>query len=92
MNSSVYGAKDMEVISHDVLIFGTGLAGLRAAAEIARKSGDSINLGLVSKVQIQRPHSVCAEGGSAAVLREEEGDSFDLHARLGTFRFGFPRR
>jgi succinate dehydrogenase / fumarate reductase flavoprotein subunit len=31
-------------------------------------------------VQIQRPHSVCAEGGSAAVLREDEGDSLDLHA------------
>jgi succinate dehydrogenase / fumarate reductase flavoprotein subunit len=80
MNKSGYGAKEMEVITHDVLIFGTGLAGLRAAAEIARKSKDTINMGLVSKVQIQRPHSVCAEGGSAAVLREDEGDSLDLHA------------
>ena len=37
-------------------------------------------MALISKVQIQRPHSVCAEGGSAAVMREEEGDSLDLHA------------
>jgi len=80
MRNSGYGAKEIEVITHDVLIFGTGLAGLRAAVEIARKSGDTINMGLVSKVQIQRPHSVCAEGGSAAVLREDEGDSLDLHA------------
>jgi len=71
---------EAEVVTHDVLIFGTGLAGLRAAVEIARKSNDSINMALVSKVQIQRPHSVCAEGGSAAVLRPEEGDNQDLHA------------
>ncbi len=69
-----------EVVSHDVLILGTGLAGLRAATEIARVSGGSIDMGLISKVQIMRAHSVCAEGGTAAVLREDEGDSLDLHA------------
>lgn len=37
-------------------------------------------MALVSKVQIQRPHSVCAEGGTAAVLQPEEGDNLDLHA------------
>jgi succinate dehydrogenase / fumarate reductase flavoprotein subunit len=73
-------SNEVEVFTHDVLIFGTGLAGLRAAVEIARKSKDSINIALVSKVQIQRPHSVCAEGGSAAVMREEDGDSLELHA------------
>ncbi len=66
--------------THDVLIFGTGLAGLRAAVEIARKSEGRVNIGLVSKVQIMRAHSVCAEGGTGAVLYEEEGDSYDLHA------------
>jgi len=66
--------------THDVVIFGTGLAGLRAAVEIARLSGDQVNMALVSKVQIMRAHSGCAEGGTGAVLREEEGDSFDLHA------------
>jgi len=69
-----------EVVTHDVLIFGTGLAGFRAALEIARKTKDSVNMGLLSKVQIQRPHSVCAEGGSAAVMREDQGDNFDVHA------------
>jgi succinate dehydrogenase / fumarate reductase flavoprotein subunit len=73
-------SSEVEVCTHDVLIFGTGLAGLRAAVEIARKSKDTINMALVSKVQIQRPHSVCAEGGSAAVLQEEDGDNLELHA------------
>ena len=50
----------VETVTHDVLIFGTGLAGLRAAVQIAMQSKDTINMALVSKVQIQRPHSVCA--------------------------------
>ena len=66
--------------THDVLIFGTGLAGLRAAVEIARKSEGKIDMGLVSKVQLMRAHSGAAEGGTAAVLYPEEGDSFDLHS------------
>ncbi|MEW5692909.1 MAG: succinate dehydrogenase/fumarate reductase flavoprotein subunit [Candidatus Hydrogenedentota bacterium] len=69
-----------EIIEHDVIIFGTGLAGLRAALEMARKSDGKINIGLVSKVQLNRAHSVCAEGGTGAVLREEEGDNLVLHA------------
>ncbi len=67
-------------ITHDVLILGTGLAGLRGALEIARKLGDSVDIGLVSKVQLMRAHSVCAEGGTAAVLQEDQGDNLDLHA------------
>jgi len=74
------GHHPAQVATHDVIILGTGLAGLRAAVEIARQSGDRINMALVSKVQLMRAHSVCAEGGTAAVLREGEGDSFDLHA------------
>jgi len=69
-----------EVVAHDVLILGAGLAGLRAAVEIARTLKDSVDIGIVSKVQLMRAHSVCAEGGTAAVLREEEGDNFELHA------------
>ncbi len=69
-----------KVYKHDVIILGAGLAGLRAAVEIGRKFGDRVNVGIVSKVQLMRAHSVCAEGGTAAVLRPEEGDSFELHA------------
>jgi succinate dehydrogenase / fumarate reductase flavoprotein subunit len=67
-------------LSHDVLILGAGLAGLRAAVEIARRTNGRVNIGIVSKVQLMRAHSVCAEGGTGAVLRTDEGDSFDLHA------------
>jgi succinate dehydrogenase / fumarate reductase flavoprotein subunit len=67
-------------IQHDVLILGSGLAGLRAAVEIARRSNGKLSVGLVSKVQLMRSHSVAAEGGTAAMLRPEEGDSFELHA------------
>ena len=70
----------MQQITHDVLILGTGLAGLRAAVEICIKTRGQANVGLVSKVQIMRSHSVCAEGGTAAVMRPEEGDSLQLHA------------
>src|SRR3990172_4506129 len=70
----------MQQITHDVLIFGTGLAGLRAAVEICIRTQGSVNIGVVSKVQIMRSHSVCAEGGTGAVMRPEEGDSFELHA------------
>ena len=69
-----------QVITHDVLILGAGLAGLRAAVEMSIKSGGRINIGIVSKVQLMRAHSVCAEGGTAAVMRPEEGDSLELHA------------
>jgi len=69
-----------ESITHDVLILGAGLAGLRAAVEISRRADGKADIGIVSKVQLMRAHSVCAEGGTAAVLREDEGDSFDLHA------------
>ncbi|MEW6456072.1 MAG: succinate dehydrogenase/fumarate reductase flavoprotein subunit [Acidobacteriota bacterium] len=69
-----------DVISHEILILGTGIAGLRAALEIAKLSNDKTDIALISKIQIMRSHSVAAEGGTAAVLRPEEGDSFELHA------------
>jgi succinate dehydrogenase / fumarate reductase flavoprotein subunit len=67
-------------LKHDVLILGAGLAGLRAAVEISRRSEGKADIGIVSKVQLMRAHSVCAEGGTGAVLRTDEGDSLDLHA------------
>jgi len=63
---------------HDVLVLGSGLAGLRAAIEATQNSG--LDVAIVSKVQLMRSHSVCAEGGTAAVMQPEEGDSFELHA------------
>jgi succinate dehydrogenase / fumarate reductase flavoprotein subunit len=69
-----------DVITHDLIILGSGLAGLRAAVEASRISKGKLNIGLISKVQLMRSHSACAEGGTAAMMRPEEGDSFELHA------------
>ena len=63
---------------HDVIVLGSGLAGLRAAIEAARNP--DLDVAVVSKVQLMRSHSVCAEGGSAAVMQPDEGDSFELHS------------
>jgi succinate dehydrogenase flavoprotein subunit len=69
-----------EIISHDILVLGSGLAGLRAALEASIATKGRMDIALISKVQVMRSHSVAAEGGTAAVLRTEEGDSMELHA------------
>jgi succinate dehydrogenase / fumarate reductase flavoprotein subunit len=43
-------------------------------------SKDELDIAIISRVQLMRSHSVCAEGGTAAVMRPEEGDSLELHA------------
>ncbi len=69
----------MEILDHDVVVIGSGLAGLRAALEAARVSRGALDVGIVTKVQAMRSHSVAAEGGTAAVMYPDEGDSFDSH-------------
>src|ERR671939_394631 len=66
------------MISHDVLIIGSGLAGLRAAISAAAVD-PKLSIAVISKVQVMRSHSVSAEGGTAAVLYEEEGDNQESH-------------
>ena len=66
----------MNVPKHDILIVGGGGAGLRAAIA-AVETDQNLSVGLVSKVYPMRSHTVSAEGGSAAVMRED--DSFDSH-------------
>jgi succinate dehydrogenase / fumarate reductase flavoprotein subunit len=70
----------MEIYNHDLVILGTGLAGLRAALEASQQSKGELDIALVSKLQLMRAHSVAAEGGTAAVMRQDEGDSYELHA------------
>jgi len=60
-----------------VIIVGAGIAGLRAAIAAAETS-NKLDIAVISKVYPVRSHSVCAQGGTAAVMRE--GDSYDLHA------------
>jgi succinate dehydrogenase / fumarate reductase, flavoprotein subunit len=68
----------VDTISLDILIIGSGLAGLRAALSAAMVD-DRLRIAVLSKVQVMRSHSVSAEGGTAAVLFEEEGDNQESH-------------
>ena len=61
------------------MIIGSGIAGLRAAIEASRTSGGKLSIGVVSKVHAMRSHSVCAQGGTAAVLHADRGDSAEAH-------------
>ncbi len=60
---------------HDVVIVGSGLAGLRAALEVAGEA----DVALVSKVFPTRSHSGAAQGGIGAALGNEEPDSWEWH-------------
>ncbi|MCZ6520427.1 MAG: FAD-binding protein, partial [Bacteroidetes bacterium] len=67
----------LETHSYDVLIIGGGGAGLRAAIAVAEKD-PNLKVAVISKVYPMRSHTVSAEGGAAAVIKEDDG--LDLHA------------
>ncbi len=67
----------MERFSHDLVIVGGGAAGLRAAIAAA-DANPHLDIVILSKVYPMRSHTVSAEGGLAAVLRDY--DNLDLHA------------
>jgi succinate dehydrogenase / fumarate reductase flavoprotein subunit len=70
----------MDFLSHDILIVGGGLAGLRAAIE-AKRSG--CDVAVLSKVHPLRSHSVAAQGGINAAFGNVPApvkDSWENHA------------
>ncbi|MDJ0850578.1 MAG: FAD-binding protein [Myxococcota bacterium] len=66
----------IETLRHDLLIVGGGAAGLRAAIAAVEADPD-ITVALVSKVYPMRSHTVSAEGGAAAVARDD--DNLEMH-------------
>jgi succinate dehydrogenase flavoprotein subunit len=72
--------------THDIIIVGGGGAGLRAAIAAAEIS-NKLSIALVSKVYPMRSHTVSAEGGTAAVMRDF--DSLELHAKDTIFGADF---
>ncbi|BAZ03507.1 succinate dehydrogenase/fumarate reductase flavoprotein subunit [Calothrix sp. NIES-3974] len=68
------------MLEHDVIIVGGGLAGCRAAVEIAR-TNHQLNIAIVAKTHPIRSHSVAAQGGMAASLKNvDTEDSWEAHA------------
>lgn len=68
------------MLEHDVIIVGGGLAGCRAAVEIARID-PKLNVAVVAKTHPIRSHSVAAQGGIAATLKNVDSeDSWEKHA------------
>jgi fumarate reductase flavoprotein subunit len=75
-----------EVYVHDILIIGGGGAGLRAAIAAATTSS-RLSIAVLSKVYPMRSHTVSAEGGAAAAMRDD--DSLDTHAKDTIFGSDF---
>ncbi len=68
------------MLEHDVIIVGGGLAGCRAALEIKRIE-PKLDVALVAKTHPIRSHSVAAQGGMAATLKNVDiEDSWEAHA------------
>ena len=68
------------MLEHDAIIVGGGLAGCRAAVEIAR-TDPSLNVAVVAKTHPIRSHSVAAQGGMAAALKNvDSADDWKAHA------------
>ncbi|MDH5477821.1 MAG: succinate dehydrogenase flavoprotein subunit [Nitrospinota bacterium] len=63
------------MLSHDVVIVGSGLAGLRAALEVV----GHLDVAVITKVYPSRSHSGAAQGGVAAAMANVDGDSTDAH-------------
>ncbi len=70
----------MELLSHDILVVGGGLSGLRAALEAKRADRD---VAVLSMVHPLRSHSIAAQGGINAALGNAptpEKDTWQNHA------------
>ncbi|MBF0130342.1 MAG: FAD-binding protein, partial [Alphaproteobacteria bacterium] len=72
----------METIKTDVAIIGAGGAGLRAAIAVA-EADPSLKIALISKVYPMRSHTVAAEGGAAAVIKEDDSIEYHFHDTVG---------
>ncbi|VVB89775.1 Fumarate reductase (CoM/CoB) subunit A [uncultured archaeon] len=66
----------MEIITHDIIVIGAGLAGQMAALETSQSSDTAI----ISKVHPLRSHSGAAQGGINAPFGNATPDDWEKHA------------
>lgn len=64
-----------DIIKHDAVIIGGGLAGMRAALEVC----DNYDVAIITKVHPVRSHSGAAQGGIAASLGNTSEDDYEKH-------------
>ena len=64
----------MALFTHDVVIVGSGIAGLRTALEMPQS-----DVAVLTKVYPHRSHSASAQGGISAALGNEEEDRWEWH-------------
>jgi succinate dehydrogenase / fumarate reductase flavoprotein subunit len=72
----MWGVNSGNMLDHDILIIGAGLAGMRAALSAKEQGAD---VAVVSKVHPVRSHSNAAQGGINAALTDR-GDDWRDHA------------
>ncbi len=73
------GSRSYKTHTFDVLVIGAGGAGLRAAIEARAKGAKTA---LICKSLLGKAHTVMAEGGAAAALRNvDERDNWKVHFR-----------
>ncbi len=66
-----------ETFTHDVLVIGSGGAGLRAAIEAA---ASGVSVAMISRSLLGKAHTVMAEGGVAAALANvDDRDNWKVH-------------
>ena len=66
----------MDIITHDIIVIGSGLAGQKAALAASAGSDTAI----ISKVHPIRSHSVAAQGGINAPFGNAGADDWEKHA------------
>jgi len=70
---------ELRTVEHDVVVIGAGGAGLRAAIEC---SAHGLDTAIVCKSLLGKAHTVMAEGGMAAALRNtDQRDNWAVHFR-----------
>ncbi len=70
---------EIQTIEHDVIVVGAGGAGLRAAIQCSTRG---LNTALVCKSLLGKAHTVMAEGGMAAALKNvDDRDDWKIHFR-----------